>query len=210
MTRCTVSPSFTPCWSSESPSFRIFPAKISTSCSCLALNRREISSLNWGEGREREREAGVRQAAEIPLPSPPPRSPARPDLPDGDALAGQDLLLVLRRLHRHADQGARGCRRRRLAFAPAAPAAPAARLRGGRGAAASAAAAQLRHLGRRRARGSAERCRQGTSGGLAAVPELSEGCRRSSELTGGVIPESPDRRDRKAKGRRQASSCLRG
>lgn len=47
ITRCTVSPSLIPCWFNVSLSFRIFPAKIRTSWSCLALNRLEISSLNW-------------------------------------------------------------------------------------------------------------------------------------------------------------------
>lgn len=46
MTRWTVSPSLIPCWFSVSPSLRILPAKIRTSCSCWALNLREISSLN--------------------------------------------------------------------------------------------------------------------------------------------------------------------
>jgi len=35
-----------PCWLRLSPSFKIFPAKIRTNWSCLALNRLEISSLN--------------------------------------------------------------------------------------------------------------------------------------------------------------------
>lgn len=46
MTKCTVRPSLMPCWLRLSPSFKIFPAKIRTSWSCLALNRLEISSLN--------------------------------------------------------------------------------------------------------------------------------------------------------------------
>lgn len=51
MTRWTVSPSLMPCWLRLSPSFKIFPAKIRTNWSCLALNRLDISSLNYKRRR---------------------------------------------------------------------------------------------------------------------------------------------------------------
>lgn len=49
MTRWTVKPSLMPSWLRLSLSFKILPAKIKTSCSFLALNRFEISSLNWNK-----------------------------------------------------------------------------------------------------------------------------------------------------------------
>lgn len=64
MTRWTVRPSLMPCWLRESPSFSIFPAKIRTNWSCLALNLREISSLNWERRKiyiERERRDGQQE-----------------------------------------------------------------------------------------------------------------------------------------------------
>lgn len=55
MTRWTVRPSLMPCWLRLSPSFKIFPANIRTNWSCLALNRLEISSLNWKRATKKER-----------------------------------------------------------------------------------------------------------------------------------------------------------